>query len=149
MAFLEKISKNMIKVPLLSLKKEAVIKELIELAEKAGKIDSAEEVFSAVMAREALGSTGLEDGIAVPHAKTKSVKDLIIAVGLAEKGIDFKALDGKPSRIFFLILAPPDQSGPHIEALSEIARLARSRYLLKMLEAARTADEIFDIFNGE
>lgn len=145
MALLEKIDVNMIKVPLISVTKEEIIKELIDTAKLNGKINPSNNVLQAIMKREALGSTGLENGIAVPHAKTASVKDLTIVIGLNSKGVDFKALDGKPSKIFFLILAPPDKSGPHIEALSEIARLAKSKYLLKTLETAGTAKEFYSI----
>ncbi len=102
-----------------------------------------------VLAREALGSTGLENGIAVPHAKTTAVTDLTIAIGISAPGIDFQALDGKPSTLFFLILAPPDKSGPHIEALAEIARMTRSTAFCKAIAAARSPAEVVELFREE
>ena len=108
MAFIDLLEKDVIKVPLESTEKNAILKELIDVLAKAGKIASADEVFTAVRAREDQCSTGLEAGIAVPHAKTTAVPSLTLALGIAPEGVDFEALDGKPSKIFFLILAPPD-----------------------------------------
>jgi nitrogen PTS system EIIA component len=85
----------------------------------------------------------------VPHAKTTAVHDLTIAIGVAPGGIDFQALDGRPSSLFFLILAPPDKSGPHIEALAEIARLTRSTAFCRAVAAAPSAAEVVRLFRGE
>jgi PTS system fructose-specific IIC component/PTS system nitrogen regulatory IIA component len=70
-------------------------------------------------------------------------------MGIAPDGIDFQALDGKPSTLFFLMLAPPDQSGPHIEALSEIARLTQSKSFCRMLLRARDAEEVAGLMTEE
>jgi len=102
-----------------------------------------------VFAREKLGSTGLNDGIAVPHGKTDAVKDLAIALGIAPDGIEFDSMDGKASSLFFLILAPPDKSGPHIQALAEIAKLSRSRALCKAIVHARSSQDVVDLLRGE
>ena len=103
-------------------------------------------MLDAIHKREAMGSTGLEFGIAVPHAKTESVKEITMSIGIAPQGIEFDAIDGKPSTLFFMILAAPDQSGPHIEALAEIAKLSKSKAVLSALSAATSADEVVDIF---
>lgn len=142
MSLAELIRPEVVKVPLAGKTKNEVIRELVQLLLDAGRIPQLESVYDALLAREALGSTGLEQGIAVPHAKTGAVRELTAAIGIAPKGIDFQAVDGQPSRLFFLLLAPPDKSGPHIQALAEIARLAQSPTFLRLLASAASAREV-------
>ena len=149
MALLDLIAEDIIKVPLVSTSKPEVIKELIQVLKAAGKIGDIAKVYEAVMKREDMGSTGLEKGIAVPHAKTDQVKTLTIAIGVAPSGVEFDATDGNKSKIFFLILAPPDQSGPHIEALADIARITRSDAFCRLLTASKSAKEVVDLFCEE
>jgi len=118
MSLIELIDESVVRVPLAAKDKDGVIRELVDVLFSAGKVSDAAEVKKAVLARETLGSTGLTDGIAVPHGKTPAVSDLAIAIGIAPGGIAFDSMDGAPSKLFFLIVAPPDKSGPHIEALS-------------------------------
>lgn len=149
MALADQVNRDVVKVPLLSSDKTGVIRELVGILADAGKISDTEAVVSGVMERESLGSTGLEKGIAVPHAKTTAVDDLMIAIGISPEGVDFESLDGEPSTLFFLILAPPDKSGPHIQALTEIAGISRSNVFLKALKGARTADDVVELFRDE
>ena len=149
MAVINLIEEDIIKIPLEAKTKPDVIKELVDVLKKAGKIEDAESVFRAVMLRENMGSTGLEKGIAVPHAKTHTVNNLVLAIGVSPEGIDFDSLDGEPSKLFFLLIATPQQAGPHIEALSEIARLTRSSNFCKLLLNAKTPKEIVDIFSAQ
>lgn len=146
MALIDLIRPEIVKVPLASATKEATIRELIEILHGAGEISEVEAIYDAVTERESKGSTGLGSGVAVPHAKTAEVTHLIIALGISPRGIDFEALDGKPSNLFFLILAPPDQSGPHIEALAEIARLTRSSSFCNMLVEVHSPEEAVRLF---
>jgi len=149
MSLIDLIKPEVIKVPLESKSKEAVIRELLQLLVDNGRLDDFNRAYEALLAREAKGSTGLEDGVAVPHAKTDTVSSLTLAMGIAPDGIDFQALDGKPSTLFFLMLAPPDQSGPHIEALSEIARLTQSKSFCRMLLRAKDAEEVAELLTEE
>jgi fructose-specific phosphotransferase system IIA component len=149
MAVVNLIEEDIIKIPLEAKTKPDVIKELVDVLKKAGKIEDAESVFRAVMLRENMGSTGLEKGIAVPHAKTHKVNNLVLAIGVSPEGVDFDSLDGEPSKLFFLLIATPQQAGPHIEALSEIARLTRSSNFCKLLLNAKTPKEIVDIFSAQ
>ena len=149
MAVINLIEEDIIKIPLEAKTKPDVIKELVDVLKKAGKIEDAESVFRAVMLRENMGSTGLEKGIAVPHAKTHKVNNLVLAIGVSPEGIDFDSLDGEPSKLFFLLIATPQQAGPHIEALSEIARLTRSSNFYKLLLNAKTPKEIVEIFSAQ
>lgn len=149
MALIDLISQDIVKVPLTGLSKTDILRELVNILVDAGKITDPTPVLNALMEREAKGSTGLEQGIAVPHAKTLSVNTLTIAIGISPTGIDFEAMDGQPSKIFFLMLAPPDQSGPHIEALSEIARLARSTAFLRTLASAVSPEEVVELLKED
>lgn len=146
MPLIDLIDENVIKIPLTARLKYDVIRELIEVLEIAGKLNDPDKAASAVFAREDLGSTGLEGGIAVPHAKTETVNNLTIAIGIAPEGIDFDAMDGQESKLFFLMLAPPDQTGPHIEALSEIAKITQSRSFVETLQHAETPAAVLDLF---
>ena len=146
MALVDLITTEVVRVPLMSRDKTGVIEELVQILVEAGKITNREEVLDAIHKREAMGSTGLEFGIAVPHAKTEAVKEITMSIGIAAQGIEFDAIDGKPSTLFFMILAAPDQSGPHIEALAEIAKLSKSKAVLSALVAATSAEEVVEIF---
>jgi len=149
MALIDLIKPEIIKIPLEAKSKEAVIRELLEVVQTDGQLKDFDAAYDVLLAREAKGSTGLEEGIAVPHAKTDQVSTITLAIGIAPQGIDFQALDGKPSTLFFLMLAPPDQSGPHIEALSEIARITQSKTFCKMLLRAENAEEVAELLTEE
>ena len=149
MALIDLIRREVIKIPLEAKSKEGVIRELLQVLDADGQLQNFDRTYDALLAREAQCSTGLEAGIAVPHAKTPTVSSLTLAIGIAPDGVDFQALDGQPSTLFFMLLAPPDQSGPHIEALSEIARLTQSRTFCRMLLSARDAAEVEELLTEE
>lgn len=150
MSLIELIDKRTVKVPLESVDKQGVLRELVDLLASApDKVSDPEALYMAVLNREAMGSTGLAEGIAVPHGKTDAVKNVCLAIGVAPEGIDFDAADGKPSRLFFLIAAAPDKAGPHIAALADIARLAHSEALINALVGARDASELIRILQGD
>ena len=149
MALIDLIKSEVIKVPLEAKSKEGVLRELLQLLQDAGQLRSFDTAYEALLERESKGSTGLEEGIAIPHAKTDTVESLTLAMGIAPEGIDFQALDGKPSKLFFMLLAPPDQSGPHIEALSEIARLTRSKTFCSILLRSGNPEEAVELFTAE
>ncbi len=148
MALLDLIKADQIKVPLAGNTKNEILYELVQILVDAGVISDKEEAFRQIRAREDQSSTGLADGIAVPHAKTSLVDKLTMAIGIKPEGVDFSSLDGQPSKIFFLMLAAPDQSGPHIEALSEIARITRSSAFVHLLAAAHSGEEVVELFEG-
>lgn len=100
MALIDLIKKELIAVPLKAADKQGIITELIDLLDAQGALKNRDDALSAVLQREALGSTGLEKGIAIPHAKTEAVKNLVLAIGVNSQGVEFQALDGKPSKIF-------------------------------------------------
>ena len=146
MGFLDLLDKELIKVPLEKNTKNEVLDELVNLLDGKDGIIDKNLALEDLRKRELLGSTGLERGIAVPHAKTNAVDRMVMAVGIAPKGIDYDALDGELSNLFFMILAPPDQAGPHIEVLSDIAKVTRSAALCRLLLAAANPDEVIELF---
>jgi fructose-specific phosphotransferase system IIA component len=149
MALIDMIVEKVIKIPLVSKDKPDVLRELVQILKDAGEIDDFNTALKAVQEREDKMSTGLEKGIAVPHAKTNAVSSLKLAIGIAPEGIDFDAMDKEPSKLFFLLLASPGQAGPHVEALSEIAKLANSTSFCKALINADNAQEVVELMKGE
>ena len=149
MALIDMVAEKIVKIPLESKDKPDVLRELVRILKDADEIDDFETALKAVQEREDRQSTGLEKGIAVPHAKTVAVSSLKLAIGIAPQGIDFDSLDGEPSKLFFLLLAPPGQSGPHVEALAEIAKLANSKSFCKALINSNDAREVVELMKGE
>ncbi len=102
----------------------------------------AEEMVSILLEREKLGSTGIGDGIAIPHGKMGSLKDLVVAFGRSTKGIDFNAMDGKPVHLFFLLMAPENSAGLHLKALAKISRMLKDPAFRKRLLGARSGEKM-------
>ncbi len=146
MSILELVTEDCIKVPLESKRKNDLIREMVTLLEEAGKIQDSEAIYQAVRSREDQGSTGLGEGIAIPHAKVEGVSELTLAIGIAPEGVDFESLDGQDAKVFFMILAPPDKAGQHIQALSEVARITRSAAFMRALIHSQTPAEVLELF---
>ncbi len=149
MALIDLVRTKVIKTPLESKDKPEVLRELVQILKDAGEIHDYDMVLKAIQMREDQMSTGLQSGIAVPHGKTPAVSSLKIAIGIAPQGIDFDSLDGQPSKLFFLLVASPDQAGPHVEALAEIAKLAQSQAFCTALINADNAQEVVDLLREE
>jgi len=149
MALIDLIEETVVRAPLKATDKDSVIRELVDTLALAGKIIDADTAYRSVIDREAKGSTGLEEGIAVPHGKTIAARELTIAIGVSPGGVEFGSMDGKPARLFFLILAPPDKAGPHIEALAEIARMSRSKAFCSSLASCRSPAEVVRLLKEE
>lgn len=148
MALIDLVEEKVIKVPLESQDKPDILRELVQVLKDAGEIEDFDAVLKAVQDREDKQSTGLEQGIAVPHCKSAAVSSLKLAIGIAPQGIDFDSMDREPTNLFFLLVASPDLSGPHVEALAEIAKLARSKSFCKALVNAENAQEVVDLLKG-
>ena len=131
--------------------KEGVIRELVHYLVKAGQIKSSDEekLVPILLAREALGSTGIGQGVGIPHGKSNAVKQLVGAFGLSRKGVDFDSLDGELVNIFFLLVAPEDSAGPHLKALAKISRLLKDRFFREGLKEAKAAKEVVRIIQQE
>lgn len=128
--------------------KQGLIEELLDLAMKTGKIKDRAVALKALIDRENLMSTGLEKGVAVPHAKSKAAEDLALALGISKEGIDFQAADGKPSHFFFFLLAPEAAAGPNVKILAQIARLTSEAGFREALKEASSPAEVMEIIKG-
>ncbi|MHC4608887.1 MAG: PTS sugar transporter subunit IIA, partial [Planctomycetota bacterium] len=117
------LSPACVRVPLEATDKVGAITELLDLLGENGKLRDRDAVLQAVLAREATRSTGIGYGLAVPHGKSPACPRLAIAIGKPAKPIDFESKDGEPVNIIVLLASPPDQTGPHIQALARISRL--------------------------
>ena len=124
------------------------IKELVALLKKAGTITDEDAVAAVVLEREELGTTGIGEGIAVPHGKSGAVDKLLAAFGRSRRGIDFEAMDNQPVHLLFLLVAPKDSSGPHLMALARISRLLKNRDFRKALLNAGGKAEIIKMFEA-
>lgn len=134
-----------IRVELNSTGRDEAIRELVGLIHAKHRLRNFEDAVSVVMEREQKMSTSLENGIAVPHGKSASIDKLLVAVGLKQKGLDFKSTDGQPSKIIILILSPATQVGPHMRCLAEIGRLLQSEVNRKKILAAKDAEAVFKL----
>jgi fructose-specific phosphotransferase system IIA component len=138
-----------IKAPLEGEDKNSVITELVDLLDANGLLLDKKAVLDAVFLREQTRSTGIGSGIAIPHGKCKEVKELVMAVGIAQKGIEFASADGKPVTIVILLVSPADQTGPHIQALAKISRLMLDEQFKEALEKASSADEAYELLSAK
>ncbi|MCA9392574.1 MAG: PTS sugar transporter subunit IIA [Candidatus Omnitrophica bacterium] len=127
--------------------KQEVISELVDLLIKNGDIKKSHKskVVEVLMAREALGSTAIGQGIAIPHGKTDCVDQLIGCLGVSKAGIDFDSLDGEPAHIFFLLVAPVDSAGPHLKALARISRLLKDKFIRDNLKTVKDDDDMLNL----
>jgi fructose PTS system EIIBC or EIIC component len=122
--------------------KEEVIDELVAKLQEAGILRDAQAFKEAIFAREAQSTTGVGDGIAIPHAKTAAVKRPAVAFGRSDSGIDYDALDGKPSRLFFMIAAPEGADNTHLEALARLSSMLMDSSFRAQIESASSEEEI-------
>lgn len=141
------LSPERIKIPLASTSKLDLLGELVELAAQDVAVEDREEVLRAVCDREQVLSTGIGNGVAIPHGKSSSVPELILAAGVAREGIDFEALDGRPVQLFFLLVGPDSAAGQHVKALSRISRLLRRDLFRQRLIAASDPREFYSILS--
>ena len=116
--------------------KEECIKELSVLAARSIEDISEEAIYNAVIERENTISTGLEDGIAIPHARIKGLKEFLIGIAVSKKGIDFESIDGKKSHIFFVLLGPEENAQEHLKVMAQIMRVAKNRNAFREMRAA-------------
>lgn len=149
MKILDFLDKKAIKLDLESTEKEDVLKELVDVLVQVKDIGEKKGIVRVLVEREGLGSTGIGQGIAIPHGKTDRVGELVAVLGISRKGVNFEALDGEPVYIFFLLVAPKETAGPHLKALAQISRLLRDSYFCELLKRCNTAGEVYDLIQRE
>ncbi|MCX7966656.1 MAG: PTS sugar transporter subunit IIA [Syntrophorhabdaceae bacterium] len=123
-------------------KKDAIY-EMCESLKKAGLIENVQEVVDVILEREKLGSTGIGEGIAIPHGKMKGIKNILCAFGKSEKGIDFDSIDKKPVYIIVLLLAPEGSASMHLKMLSRISKILRDTSIRNRLLELKDARDIY------
>ena len=143
------LSENCINLDLKGTNKGQIIDELVEMLNAAGKLNDKEEYKKEILKRESQSSTGLEEGIAIPHAKTSAVKVPSIAFGLSKAGVDYDSLDGEPSKLFFMIAAPANASDTHIEVLSKLTTTLLDDDVRERLLNAASPKEVIEILSTD
>lgn len=131
-----------------SREKLEAIKELVDHMVAKKFVKNGEEFLQALAKRENLESTGIGNGIAIPHARTDSVKDLLLAFARSPEGVDFSSIDGKPSYLIFLIASPEQKKSEYIMALAKLSRLLRKRDVRERLRGAGTPEEVMEIIKS-
>ncbi len=131
--------------------KEDAIRELVGLLVRSNAIKERDvsKVVQILLDREALGSTGIGQGVAIPHGKCDCVSQLVGAVGISRRGVNFDSLDGEPAQIFFLLLAPQDSAGPHLKALARISRLLKEKHFRDSLRNSKEEKVLAKIIREE
>lgn len=134
-------------VPLSASTKEAAVAELARRLSASGAIGAgdADALTTEVLGREGEGTTGIGGGVAVPHAKTQLVEELLVAVGLSDAGIDFASVDGDPVHVVFLIAAPQGAAAEYLALMRWVVSLTRSRYWMKLVRACATPEALIDV----
>jgi PTS system fructose-specific IIC component len=144
----ELLAREAIILQLAGKEKMLVIQELAEHLVNKDLIVNKDEFLSAIAKRENLESTGIGNGIAIPHARTNAVKNLVLAFGRSEAGVDFSSIDGRPSHLIFMIVSPEEKKSDYIKTLAKISRLVRKEEVRSLLRSARKPDEIMDIIKA-
>ena len=145
----ELMDKRMILPNLSSKAKKEVLQEMVACIVRHEKDIDGAELIRVLLDREELGSTGIGDGIAIPHGKVKSIDKLIVSCGRSIEGVDFQSMDGKPTHIMFLLIAPEHSAGVHLKALARISRLLKDGAFRKGLMEAASAEEMYQIIVQE
>lgn len=133
-----------IKVPLAATTKAEAIGEMVQLLADNGELTDPKKVLDSVLEREATRTTGIGNGLAIPHGKCTGTDHLVMAIGRPGTPVDFQAIDGRPVNLIWLLASPPDKTGPHIHALARISRLMTIDKFRHALAEAKTSQEIFD-----
>lgn len=136
------ITAERVRVPLKATDKKAAITELVDLLHETGGLNDRDAALEAVLKREAERTTGIGYGLAIPHGKSDGCNGLVMAAGKPAQPLDFESLDGRPVEFVVLLVSPPDQTGPHIQALARISRLMNIDEFREAVTKATTAEQL-------
>lgn len=131
--------------------KKEILKEIAQIVEKSGKVPNytAKQIYQALAEREEAGSTGFEEGIALPHCSIEEVEDFVAGLVISREGIEYDSVDGSQSRIFFFIVGPSLQRKKHIKLLSSISRIAMDEQAREEILAAESEEEVYSIVKNK
>lgn len=144
MQLVDLLTIDRIRIPLEGGTKDELLRELVAVVAAEDGIADMETVLQAVRDREAILSTGIGHGVAIPHGKSQVVPELRMAAGRTTSPVEFDALDGEPVELLFLLVGPESAAGPHIKALSRISRLVRRDDVRTRLVRSASAEEFLD-----
>ena len=145
----EILSKEHIIKDLKSIDKESVLEELSNFLKDKGVIPNKENLLLTLIEREKLGSTGIGENVAIPHAKIREIDKIITVFARSQIGVEFESLDQKPVNFIYLILAPENSTGQHLKALARISRLFKNPSLRESVLRANEIDQIYSILVDE
>jgi len=149
MKLVDILSNDDVIIPLRSHGKQEIIEEMVDHLFEKKKIGNRDKILKAILDRERVMSTGVGDHVAIPHGKAEGVKDIVALLGITEDDVDFHSIDNKPVRLIFLLVGPPDKTGPHLKALSRISRLMHREEFRNRLLHSKTPGEVMDIIKEE
>ncbi|UCD95482.1 MAG: PTS sugar transporter subunit IIA [Candidatus Zixiibacteriota bacterium] len=141
-------SEDLITFNLKSKDKESILEELVDLASKSKLVKDVGELLKDVKDREDLVTTGVGYGVAFPHAKTKATKGIVIAFGRSENGVDFDAMDHKSVHLFFLIAAPEDAIGAHLNVMARLSYIMKSEENRAKMMAVTSPGELLQMIDA-
>jgi len=147
--FFKSISENCICMDLKGNSKDSILEEMVSMMDRDGCLNDYDTCLQAVREREASMSTGMQNGIAIPHGKSDGVSGLVVAIGLKKEGIDFNSLDGLPARIFIMTLSPKNATGPHIQFLSSVSAILNKPEMNEQVLNCRTSADVKKLFIRE
>jgi fructose-specific phosphotransferase system IIA component len=136
------IKEKYVRLDLNQTNKKKLMLELVEVLAQSGKLKDKKSFFNALWKREKLGSTGIGNGVAIPHARSLEVKDFVLAFGRHAQGVDFGALDGEKTHLFFVLASPEHEVGAHLKILAEISRLVKDKFIVENLKKAKDKKEL-------
>jgi nitrogen PTS system EIIA component len=148
MSFLDLLPKNSIIFDLIATSRDEVLSEILTRIQENSLVQEGvfEEIYNRLIEREELGSTGVGNGIAVPHTKHSSFSKPVMTVARSSKGVNFGALDGEPVFLFFMLLSPDKNATDHLKALTFISTALRDEFFCKFLKNAGSVEEMDDTF---
>jgi len=134
---------ELINADLTAKNKEEALAEMVNTIIRGGNKLNFSAIMDVLKQRESLGSTGIGEGVAIPHGKIADLNDIVVAFGRSMKGIDFDALDGKPVQLFFLLLAPENSAGQHLKVLAKISKMLKDPIFRKRLLKAKSQSDLY------
>lgn len=145
----ELLSQDAVVADLVSSEKSEVLGELTDALLRANSGLNRDEIVQVLFERERLGSTGIGDGVAIPHGKLKGLSGLLLSFGRSKSGVDFDSMDGKPAHLFFLLVAPEESVGVHLKALARISKLLKDPAVRQRLLEAQSDTDLLAIVTEE
>ena len=146
MNVLEVLNIDCVKVPMVAQDKRGVIGELVDALTASGAVADAEAVKQIVWQREAQRSTGIGEGLALPHGKSSAVKRIAMAIGKPAQPMEYDSIDKKPVRLIVLLVSPPEAVSEHIQALGRVSRLMTNPEFREKLYSSQSADALYSLF---